>query len=261
MPFDPTVLPPNSLKVALKEGRRQLGFWTSLCSNVAAEILAGSGFDWILIDTEHAPNDVFGIIGQLQAMMGGSAEPVVRVAWNDTVLIKRILDIGARSLLVPFVQNADEARHAVAATRYPPHGVRGAAATTRSNRFGRIANYHRKAHEDICILVQVETRSALKEIEAIAAVDGVDGVFIGPSDLAADLGHLADVKNAEVQAAIADACARIHKAGKPAGILTGDPDDAIRYFKAGFTFVATGNDAGVLAQATSKIAAHCKQHM
>ena len=135
MPFDPTVLPPNTLKLALKEGRRQLGFWTSLCSNVAAEILAGSGFDWILIDTEHAPNDVFGIIGQLQAMMGGSAEPVVRVAWNDTVLIKRILDIGARSLLVPFVQNADEARHAVAATRYPRKAFAG-----RRRRRNRIAS-------------------------------------------------------------------------------------------------------------------------
>jgi 4-hydroxy-2-oxoheptanedioate aldolase len=254
MPVDPTVLPPNAFKAALREGRPQIGLWSSLCSNIAAEILASAGFDWILIDTEHAPNELPGVLSQLQALAGGTAEPVVRCAWNDMVLIKRILDVGARSILVPFVQTAEEARRAVAATRYPPRGIRGVAVTHRANRFGRVANYHRTAHEEICVLVQIETRTSLEQIEAIAAVDGIDGLFIGPSDLAADLGHLGDRQHPEAQAAYRDACARIRAAGKPAGFLTADPDEAARFLESGFTFVAVGSDVGILAQATTKLA-------
>jgi len=254
-------LPPNAFKAALREGRPQIGLWTSLCSNIAAEIIAGAGFDWVLVDTEHAPNELPGVLSQLQAMTGGTAEPVVRCAWNDAVLIKRILDVGARSLLVPFVQTAEEASRAVAATRYPPRGVRGVAVTHRANKFGRVTDYHRTAHEQICVLVQIETRATLGEIEKIAAVDGIDGLFVGPSDLAADLGHLGDRQHPESQAAYREACTRIRAAGKPAGFLTADPDEAMRCLDSGFSFVAVGSDVGILAQATTKLAAKFKEHI
>jgi 4-hydroxy-2-oxoheptanedioate aldolase len=255
------VLPPNAFKAALLDGKRQIGLWSALCSNIAAEIIAGSGFDWIVIDTEHAPNEVPGVLSQLQAMVRGTAEPVVRCAWNDAVLIKRVLDVGGRSLLIPFVQNAEEARLAVAATRYPPRGIRGVSVAPRANLYGRVANYHQTAHESTCVLVQVETRKALAEIEAIASVEGVDGIFIGPADLAAALGHLANPGHPEVQAAIADGCARSRAAGKPAGILTPDPTEAARYLELGFTFVAVGSDVGILAKGAEKLAAQCKQRL
>ena len=252
-------LAPNRFKAALADGRPQIGLWSSLCSNIVAEIIGASGFDWIVIDTEHAPNEVPGLLSQLQAMVNGTAEPVVRCAWNDAVLMKRILDIGARSLLVPFVQNAEEAQRAVAATRYPPRGIRGVSVAPRANLYGRIPNYHGRAHEDICVLVQVETAAAVEEIEAIAGVEGVDGIFIGPSDLAADLGHLGNPNHPEVQAAIGGGGARIRAAGKAAGILTSDPDAAARYLELGFTFVAVGSDVGILARGAEKLAAQCKE--
>jgi 4-hydroxy-2-oxoheptanedioate aldolase len=259
MAYAPASLPPNLFKAALGAGQPQIGLWSALCSNIASEIIAGAGFDWIVIDTEHAPNEIPGLLSQLQAMSNGTAEPVVRCAWNDAVLIKRILDVGARSLLVPFVQNGEEARRAVAATRYPPRGIRGVAVAPRANRYGRVADYHRTAHESTCVLVQVETRTALGEIEAIASVEGVDGIFIGPSDLAADFGHLANPRHPEVQTAIGDGCARIRAAGKAAGILTSDPDEAARYLESGFTFVAVGSDVGILARGAEKLAAQSKQ--
>lgn len=254
-------MPPNAFKVALNAGQPQIGLWSSLCSNIASEIIAGSGFDWIVLDTEHAPNEVPGLLSQLQAMATSPTEPVVRVAWNDAVVIKRVLDIGARALLIPFVQNATEARAAVAATRYPPRGIRGVSVAPRANRYGRLAGYHHVAHESVCVIVQIETRVACAEIEAIAEVEGVDGIFIGPSDLAADMGHLANPRHSEVQAAISDACLRIRAAGKAAGMLTGDPDEACRYLAAGFTFVAMGSDAGVLASATARLAAMGKEQI
>jgi 4-hydroxy-2-oxoheptanedioate aldolase len=252
-------LPSNRFKAALREQRRQIGLWSSLCSNIVAEIIAYAGFDWILIDMEHGPNEVPGVLSQLQAMATGTAEPVVRVAWNDMVLIKRVLDIGARSILVPFVQNAEEATRAVAATRYPPLGVRGVSMTPRANKFGRVAGYHRTSHEQMCVLVQVETRAAVGAIEDIAAVEGVDGIFIGPGDLAANLGYLADVRHPEVQSVIASACARIRAAGKAAGMLARDPEDTARYLDVGFTFIAVGSDAGVLNQGAQKLAAQFKR--
>jgi 4-hydroxy-2-oxoheptanedioate aldolase len=251
-------LPPNTFKAALAAGRQQIGLWSSLCSNIVAEILSVAGFDWIVLDTEHAPNEIAGVLPLLQAMKGGSAEPVVRAAWNDAVLLKRILDIGGRSVLVPFVQNAEEARKAVAATRYPPQGIRGVALAPRANLYGSVPNYHHNANQDICVLVQVETRSAMSQIEAIAAVDGVDGIFIGPSDLAADFGHLANPKHPEVQAAIADGCKRIRAAGKGAGMLTSDAEEIVRYLDMGFTFVAVGSDSGVLAANCKKLATQFK---
>lgn len=245
----------NTFKQALREGRPQIGLWGSLCSNLAAEVIAGAGFDWVLLDTEHAPNELPTVVGQLQAMTGGTAAPVVRPAWNDTVQIKRILDIGAQNLLVPYVQNAAEARAAVAATRYPPQGVRGVATLHRANRFGRVKDYYRQANDQMCVLVQVETRAALDNLEAIAAVEGVDGLFIGPSDLAASLGHLGDSGHSEVRAAIEDAVKRIRKAGKAAGILTPIEADARHWLAQGCTVVAVGSDMNLLARHSEQLAA------
>jgi 4-hydroxy-2-oxoheptanedioate aldolase len=181
------------------------------------------------------------------------------VPWNEPVIIKRALDVGVRSLLIPFVQNADEARKAVAATRYPPLGIRGVAVVPRANDFGRVQNYHRNAHLDTCVLLQVETRTALKEIEAIAAVEGVDGIFIGPSDLAADFGHLGDTKHPDVQAAILDAAARIRAKGKSAGTLAGNADDVEALFEMGYNFVAVGSDVGILARNSEALAARFRK--
>src|ERR1051325_4844099 len=173
-------LPRNAFKQALRAGQAQIGLWSSLSSNYSVEVIAGAGFDWLLLDMEHSPNDLESLLAQLQAAAPYGTHPVAPVPWNDMVTIKRVLDVGAQSLLVPYVSNADEARAAVSYTRYPPNGVRGVAGTTRATRFGRIKDYARHAHEEICVLVQVETQGALDNIEAICAIEGVDGVFIGP---------------------------------------------------------------------------------
>src|SRR3954465_13349720 len=182
-------LPKHQFKSALKSARPQIGLWSSLSSSYTVEVIAGAGFDWILLDSEHSPAHLENLLGQLQAAAPYPSHPVVRVPWNDMVTMKRILDIGAQSLLIPYVSTAEEAKAAVAHTRYPPAGVRGVAGTTRATRFGRIKDYAKRAHEAICVLVQVGTQGAVDNIEAICAVDGVDGVFIGPADLHASLGH------------------------------------------------------------------------
>jgi 4-hydroxy-2-oxoheptanedioate aldolase len=251
----PGNLPRNAFKQALSRCERQVGLWSGLASPIVAEIIAGAGFDWIVIDGEHGPNDIDSLLPQLQAMRGGTAEPVFRVPWNDAVIVKRALDVGARSLLIPFIQNAVEARRAVEASRYPPLGIRGVSVAPRANDYGRIKGYHRNAHLDICVLVQLESKAALAEIEAIAAVDGVDGLFIGPSDLAADFGHLGDPKHREVQAAIKNAVERIRAAGKSAGTLAGNVDDVEALFEMGFNFTATGSDVGLLARGAENVAA------
>jgi 4-hydroxy-2-oxoheptanedioate aldolase len=244
----------NAFKAALKQGRLQIGLWSSLCSNIAADILSDCGFDWILLDTEHSPNEIPDLVGQLQAIRGGSATPIIRPAWNDAVLAKRALDIGAQTLLFPYVQNVEEAKRAVASTRYPPHGVRGVSVSARASRYGRTPGYLGKANEEVCVLVQVETREAMSQLEAIAQVDGIDGVFIGPSDLAASLGHLGNPAHPEVQQAMHDAVDRLKKVGKPAGILTSNEDEARRYIDWGYLFVAVGADVGVLARNADALA-------
>jgi 4-hydroxy-2-oxoheptanedioate aldolase len=246
--------PRNAFKHAIAEGRLQIGLWSSLCSNIATEVIAGSGFDWILLDTEHSPNEVPDLLSQLQACMRGTSSPIVRPAWNDTVLLKRILDIGAQSVLVPYVQNPEEAERAVQAVRYPPAGVRGVAVASRASNFGRTPDYLRKANSEICLLVQVETRPSLAQLEAIAKVDGVDGVFIGPSDLAASLGHLGNPQHPDVQKALEDAVRRLKAVGKPAGILTPNEEEARRYIGWGYTFVAVGADLGLLTRNSDALA-------
>jgi 4-hydroxy-2-oxoheptanedioate aldolase len=244
----------NAFKHDLAAGKLQIGLWSSLCSNIAAEIISDSGFDWILLDTEHSPNEIPDLVGQLQAMQDSKTTPIIRPAWNDAVLAKRALDIGAQSLLFPYVQNAEEARAAVASTRYPPQGIRGVSVAARASRYGRTPGYLGKANDEICVLVQVETRSAMGEIEAIAEVEGIDGVFIGPSDLAASLGHLGNPQHPDVQKAIEDAVKRLKAVGKPAGILTGNEEEARRYIGWGYLFVAVGADVGLLARNADALA-------
>ena len=243
----------NRFKRALIAGTPQIGLWLSLTSPVATEIAAGAGFDWLLIDMEHSANDLPEVVHHLRAAEGGTAEPIVRVPWNEPVMVKRVLDQGATTLLFPFVQSADEARRAVAATRYPPKGIRGVAGTVRANRYGRVADYINRAADEICVLVQVETRRSLTAIEDIAAVEGVDGIFIGPADLSADFGRHNKWTEPEVWNAIINAGQRIKAAGKSAGFLSGIEKECRDVLAAGFGFVAVGSDAGLLARQTEAL--------
>ena len=251
-------LPQNPFKRALKTGKVQIGLWSSLSSNYSVEVIAGAGFDWLLLDQEHSPNDLESVLSQLQAAAAYSSHPVVRVPWNDMVTIKRMLDAGAQSLLIPYVCNAEEAKAAVSYTRYPPAGVRGVAGTTRATRFGRVKDYAKRAHEEICVLVQVETEEALKNIESICAVDGVDGVFIGPADLHASMGYPGETSNPKILPLIEDAMRRIAKAGKAPGYLSPVEADARRMLAAGTLFCAVGADVGLLARSAEALCAKYK---
>jgi 4-hydroxy-2-oxoheptanedioate aldolase len=251
-------VPANPFKRALRAKRPQIGLWSSLASHLSVEVVAGAGFDWLLLDMEHAPNELPMVHSQLQASNGGTAHPIVRPPWNDMVVIKRLLDIGVQSLLIPYVQTEEEARNAVAFTRYPPHGVRGFATGPRANNYGRITDYVLTYADELCVLVQVETRQGLDNLEAIAGVEGVDGVFIGPADLAAALGHAGELKHPQVQAAIEDAIRRLVAVGKPPGILTGDEQLARRYLELGCLFTAVGADLALLARGADALAARFK---
>lgn len=254
-----TGLPPNRFKQAICTRRRQIGLWLTLSTAYSAEVVAGAGFDWLLLDTEHSPGDVLTVMAQLQALSGyPDVSPVVRPASNDPVLIKRYLDIGAQNLLIPYVQSADEAAAAVAATRYPPAGVRGVSALTRATRFGRLPDYARTADGEVCLLVQIETQRGLDALEEIAAVEGVDGVFLGPGDLAASLGHIGTLDHPAVVAAVENAIRRLTSAGKPAGILTGNAAFAERCMALGTSFTAVGVDAELLARAADALARRWK---
>jgi len=250
-------LPTNKFKAALKANQPQIGIWSSLSNHLAVEVLADAGFDWVLLDTEHSPNELPMVLQQLQALKEGTATPIVRPAWNDMVLVKRYLDLGVQTLLLPYVQNAEEAAAAVRYTRYPPEGVRGVSGGSRASRFGRYKDYFKRVHDETCLLVQVETQSAMKEIEKICAVDGVDGVFIGPNDLAADMGHLGNWQHPDVWKVMEDAAKRIRKAGKAPGILVGEADGK-RCLDMGYLFVAVGSDIGMLARGTEALAAKFK---
>lgn len=251
-------LPVNRFKRALAVGEQQIGLWSNLASHCSVELLAGAGFDWLLLDMEHAPNELPMVHCQLQAAMGSNTHPVVRPPWNDMVTIKRLLDIGAQTLLIPYVESAEEARNAVAYTRYPPDGVRGYASAARASGFGRIADYPKQCANELCLLVQIESRLGLDNLEEIAAVEGVDGVFVGPGDLSAALGHAGEIKHPDVQAAIENAIVRIVAAGKPAGILIGDETLARRYIELGCTFTAVGSDVAILGRGAEQLAARFK---
>lgn len=241
-------MPRNRFKTSLRERRSQIGLWCSLPGPYAAEIAAGSGYDWLLFDTEHSPGDPLTVLPQLQAVAAYPVSAVVRPASNDAVLIKRLLDFGAQTLLIPYVQGAHEAKDAVSAMRYPPRGIRGVSGLTRATRFGRVANYAALAEEELCLLVQVETVAALKRLEEIAAVEGVDGVFIGPADLAASMGYAGQPGHPAVKQAVEDAIVRLTSTGKASGILTTDREFAERCISLGSVFTAVAIDAGVLAR-------------
>lgn len=246
---------PNPFKQALAAGQPQVGLWLSLAHPYAAEACATTGFQWLLIDGEHAPNDVRSTLAQLQAVAAYPGQPVVRAVTGDAVLIKQLLDIGVRNLLVPMVDTPEQARALVAATRYPPEGIRGVgAAVARASRWGARPGYLDIANDEVCLLVQAETAAALDNLAAICAVDGVDGVFIGPADLAASLGHRGNPGHPEVQAAIEQAIRTIAASGKAAGTLTGDAALARRYLALGAIFVAVGIDVTLMVQAARRLA-------
>jgi 4-hydroxy-2-oxoheptanedioate aldolase len=245
----------NPFKAALKARQRQIGFWLSMADAYLSEVSATAGFDWLLIDSEHAPNDLRSILAQLQAVAPYRAQAVVRPVNGDPSQIKRLLDIGARNLLVPMIDTAEQARAVVAAVRYPPHGVRGVgSAVGRASRWSARTDYLDIADDEACVLVQAETTAALQNLPAICDVDGVDGVFIGPADLAASMGYRGKAAHPEVQRAIDAAIRTIVASGKAAGTLTSDPALARHYLELGCTFVATGVDILMFANAARKLA-------
>lgn len=238
----------------MAEGRAQIGLWCTIPGSENAEALAGCGFDWLLIDTEHSTVSLGTVTTMLQAIAPYPVSAAVRPGWNDAVEIKRILDAGAQTILVPYVQNAAEAVRAVAAVRYPPSGMRGVAGITRATRYGLVEGYTARADAEICLLVQVETAEALRNIEAIAAVPGVDGIFIGPADLAASMGHPGNPGAPEVRSAILDGIRRIRAAGKPAGILSLDPGLLKDAVAAGSLFTAVDVDQAILLRGARALA-------
>lgn len=247
--------PTNRFKAAIRSGEPQIGLWLDMADAMAAEIAGTAGFDWLLIDGEHGPNDLRSIMAQLQALSSSPSEAVVRVPIGETWVIKQMLDIGARSLLVPMVDSAEQARALVRAVRYPPHGIRGVgAAVARASAFNSIADYAETAADEICLVVQAESRAAIADLANIAAVDGVDGVFIGPADLAADMGYLGRMDAPEVQSVIESAIRTICAAGKAAGILTFNEAFNRRYMELGASFVAVGADVTEFSQALKTLA-------
>ena len=244
---------PNSFKRDLLAGKKLIGCWSSLSSAITTEVLGVAGFDWILLDGEHAPNDMGTFIPQLMALKDSVSAPVVRPSSNNEVEIKRLLDAGFYNFLVPFVQSVDEARRAVAATRYPPQGMRGVSVSQRSNRYGTVADYFKDANDQMCVMVQIESRAGVAAARDIAALDGVDCIFVGPSDLAAGLGHLGNASHPDVQAAVAAVFADAKACGKPSGILAPVEADARRYMAMGATFVAVGSDLGAFRSATQAL--------
>jgi len=252
-------MPINTFKQRLRSGEAQIGLWLGLADAYCAELAANAGFDWLLIDGEHAPNDLRTLLGQLQAVAPYPSQPVIRPVIGDTALIKQVLDIGVQTLLVPMVESAGQARELVRAIHYPPHGVRGVgSALARASRWNSIPGYLDKADEQMCLLVQIESREGLANLDAIAAVEGVDGVFIGPADLSASMGFRGNPGHPQVQAAIEDAIARIRQVGKAAGILSADEKLARRYIELGAAFVAVGVDTTVLMQGLQTLAATFK---
>jgi 4-hydroxy-2-oxoheptanedioate aldolase len=252
-------LPANAFKAALRAGRPQIGLWLGLVDAYVSELLASTGFDWLAIDAEHAPNDPRTVLAQLQAMAPYPVQPVVRTASGDATLIKQYLDIGAQTLLVPMVESAEQAARIVAATRYPPAGIRGVGgALARATRWNQLDDYLHGCERELCVLVQVESAVGLDNLPAIAATEGVDGVLFGPADLSASLGLLGRPADQRVQDAIVRGIATVRKAGKAAGVLSADPTIARRYLVSGALFVAVGIDTTLLVRAARELRAMFK---
>jgi 4-hydroxy-2-oxoheptanedioate aldolase len=239
-------MPVNHFKRALRDRRKIFGAWLTSGAPSTAEALGCAGFDFLVVDMEHTPVDTPEMVEILRTIAGTPAQAVVRLLWNDMVWVKRVLDGGAQTLLLPFIQNADEARRAVAYTRYPPDGIRGVAGGHRGSRFGTVPDYLKTASQEICVMVQIETLPALMQLPEIAAVPGVDSVFIGPNDLAASMGFLADIPNPAVQDKIKAAADQCHKLGKPCGILGLSPEMVAQFIGYGYDWVAIGSDMGFM---------------
>ncbi|MDD0812574.1 HpcH/HpaI aldolase/citrate lyase family protein [Curvibacter sp. RS43] len=251
-------LPSNPLKQALKENRRQVGLWVTFAHQPIAEVLADAGFDWLLFDMEHSPTDLVDVGQQLLAVRGRPVAPIVRVPILDMGWIKRVLDAGAPNIMVPNIRNAAEAREAVSYTRFAPEGLRGVAGSTRAGNYTRYKDYMARANDEIGLVLQIESREALDDLDAICRVPGVDAVFIGPSDLAASLGYRGQAGHPEVQAAIAQAFQTARAAGKAAGVLAAD-GKAEHYFEGGATMVGVGTDLHLLIAGADAVAARFRQ--
>jgi len=249
--------PKNLFKSRLGH-QQQIGYFATLGSPALTEMLAGCGFDWILIDTEHSPVELPNVIDHMRAIAHPEVATLVRPAWNDMVTIKRLLDQGAQTILIPYVENAEEARLAVSHTRFPPKGVRGVSGAARSSNYGLSTDYFTAVEQELCVIVQIETLEALKDIEKIAAVEGVDAVFIGPSDLAASMGHLGNPLHKDVQAAIDDGFACLKAIGKPAGYLTGNEDEFRRRLADGVDFISFATDAVFIRNAAKSLVTRLK---
>jgi 4-hydroxy-2-oxoheptanedioate aldolase len=248
-------IPRNTFLDALRAGRPQIGLWVGLADANAAEALAGVGFDWLLLDGEHAPNDVRSLLAQLRAVAPYRAHPVVRPVQADVALVKQLTDIGAQTLLVPMIDTAEQAARMVAAMRYPPQGIRGVGAgLARAARWNLVDDYLRQANDQMALLVQAETTTAITDLAEIAAVDGVDGVFFGPSDLAASMGLLGQPGHPEVHQTLLAGIATVRAAGKAPGILAADPVRARQYLDAGALFVAVGVDTQILISGAKSLA-------
>ena len=252
-------IPSNEFKKRLLAGEPQYGLWLGLSETISAEICAGAGFDWLLIDAEHGPNDLRSILPQLQAIASYGSHPVVRPPHGDHVLIKQLLETGAQTLLIPMVESAEQAEHLVRAMRYPPHGIRGVgSALARASRWGRIADYAHRANDEMCLLVQVETKEGIANLEAIQRVEGVDGIFFGAADLAASFGRLGESNHPEIVETIEHGLRQVAGVGKFGGVLCADKNLVARYREAGARFIAVGVDSMLLAAATSNLCAEYK---
>lgn len=252
------LLAANPFTQALKLGEKQIGLWISLASNFTAEVVAPAGYDWALIDMEHSPNDYFSVLGQLQAFAASDTTAIVRVEWNDAVAVKRLLDLGAPGLLFPMIQSVEEATRAVSSTRYPPHGIRGVSGATRATKFGRVSDYTARIDEETTVLLQLETRAAVEQAEAIADVSGVSGLFFGPADIAADIGKLGNPMDPDVWALIKPVAQKLIAKGVPVGTLVMDPTFAAELLNEGFSFVACGTDASILARGADALLAQVR---
>ncbi|HEJ9096787.1 2-dehydro-3-deoxyglucarate aldolase [Serratia odorifera] len=243
----------NRFRQSLQQGETLIGCWSALGNPISTEVLGLAGFDWLVLDGEHAPNDITTFVPQLMALKGSDSAAVVRPPCNEPVIIKRLLDIGFHNFLIPFVESEQQALQAVASTRYPPAGIRGVSVSHRSNGYGTVADYFATINDNVSVLVQIETQAGVDNLDAIAAVDGVDGIFVGPGDLSAALGYLGQPNHPEVQAVIRHIFDRAKTAGKPSGILAPAEADARRYLQWGAQFVAVGSDLGVLRNATQAL--------
>lgn len=245
----------NPFTSAIASGQKQIGLWISLSSNFAAEVVASAGYDWALVDMEHSPNDLFSVLGQLQAFAASSTTAIVRPDWNDPVLVKRLLDLGAPGLLFPMIQTVEEAEKAVASTRYPPRGIRGVSGATRANKYGRVTDYMHRIEDETSVMLQLETTAAIGRAQEIAAVDGVSGIFFGPADIAADMGLVGKPTDPAVWEVIRPAARTLIDQGVPVGTLVQDPDFACQLLNEGFTFVACGTDTVLLARGADNLLA------